>query len=144
MRFKKSFFAEVLVISVINAVPAIADDSQAARQAAVNRYLKIVPMRKMLEDSYTEIAKQIPKEKQEQFLSDMRSIVDADKIEGIARRAMVKTFTVDELNALSDFYGSKNGASAMRKFGPYMGEVMPPLMQEIQRAITQLQARKTN
>jgi hypothetical protein len=144
MRFKKSFFAVVLVISVINAVPAIADDSQAARQAAVNRYLKIVPMRKMLEDSYTEIAKQIPKEKQEQFLSDMRSIVDADKIEGIARRAMVKTFTVDELNALSDFYGSKNGASAMRKFGPYMGEVMPPLMQEIQRAITQLQARKTN
>ena len=106
MRFKKSFFAVVLVISVINAVPAIADDSQAARQAAVNRYLKIVQMRKMLEDS-AEIAKQIPKEKQEQFLSDMRSIVDADKIEGIARRAMVKTFTVDELNALSDFYGQK-------------------------------------
>lgn len=55
---------------------------------------------------------------------------------------MLKTFTTDELNALADFYASKDGASAMKKFGAYMGDIMPSLMQEIQRAAQELQAGK--
>ena len=53
---------------------------------------------------------------------------------------MVKHFTADELNAMADFYSSKHGASAMSKFGIYMADVMPILMQEIQRAVRELQS----
>jgi Uncharacterized protein conserved in bacteria (DUF2059) len=72
----------------------------------------------------------------------MRQFVRIDEIEKIARRAMLKTFTAQELNALADFYSSPHGASTMKKFGVYMGDVMPSLMQEIQRAVTEFQAQK--
>ena len=54
---------------------------------------------------------------------------------------MLKTFTAEELNALADFYGSKNGYSAMRKFGSYMALVTPALQQEVQRALQQIQKK---
>ncbi len=99
-------------------------------------------MAKMMEDTYSEMAKQVPAEKRDEFLSAIRKLVSVDKIEGIARSAMLKTFTTNELNALADFYSSEHGSSAMRKFGPYMADIMPPLMQEIQRAVQELQAGK--
>ena len=112
------------------------------RQVAVQRYLRAVPMERMMEDTYSEIAKQVPPERRTDFIAAMRKVVRVDKIEEIATRSMLKTFTTDELNALADFYSSKDGASAMKKFGVYMGDIMPPLMQEIQRAIQELQAAK--
>ena len=110
------------------------------KQAAVDRYMRAVPMSKMLEDTYAEMAKQIPPEQRDSFIAAMRQIVRADVLEKVARSAMLKTFSTDELNALADFYSSKHGASAMAKFGPYMAEVMPPLMQEVQRAVQELQS----
>lgn len=73
-----------------------------------------------------------------EFIAAMRKVVRVDKIEEIAKRSMLKTFTTDELNALADFYSSKDGASAMKKLGVYMGDIMPPLMQEIERGVQEI------
>lgn len=118
---------------------AFAQDDLAARQAAADRYLQAVPVAKMLEDTYAEIAKQVPPDRREKFLSQMRASVRVDHLTRISREAMVKTFSADELNALADFYTSTHGASAMKKFGVYMAAVMPPLMQEVDRAVRQVQ-----
>jgi hypothetical protein len=45
------------------------------------------------------------------------------------------------VNALADFYSSKDGASAMSKFGVSMADVMPSLQQEIQRAFQEFQRK---
>jgi hypothetical protein len=108
------------------------------RQVAMQRYLRAVPMAKVMEDTYAEMAKQVPPEKRMEFIAAMRKVVRVDKIEEIAKRSMLNTFTTDELNALADFYSSKDGASAMKKLGVYMGDIMPPLMQEIERAVQEL------
>jgi len=50
---------------------------------------------------------------------------------------MVRHFTVRELNALADFYGSPEGRSVMNKFGSYMADITPALQQEMLRAIKQ-------
>ncbi len=132
-----------ILLSVFTLVqPALAQGPGASKQAAVERYLRAVPMRKMMEDTYAEMAKQMPAASRAQFVADMRAIVKVEKLEQIAKAAMMKTFTVEEINALADFYSSKHGASAMAKFGAYMGEVMPPLMQEVQRAVQELQSKK--
>jgi len=99
-------------------------------------------MDKMMEDAYLEMAKQLPPENRAEFVSLMRKHVYVDRIEAIARKSMLKTFTTNELNALADFYLSEHGASGMRKFGVYMADIMPALMQEIQRAVQELQAEK--
>ena len=132
----------LLLASTCIGIPAQAQDTMDTRQVAMQRYLRAVPMAKVMEDSYAEMAKQVPPEKRTEFIAAMRKVVRVDKIEEIAKRSMLKTFTTDELNALADFYSSKDGASAMKKLGVYMGDIMPPLMQEIERAVQELQAGK--
>jgi len=138
----RSISIALLISSASACIPALAQDTQETRQVAMQRYLRAVPMAKMMEDTYSEMAKQVPPEKRTEFIGAMRKIVRVDKIEEIAKRAMLKTFTTSELNALADFYSSKDGASAMSKFGAYMGDIMPPLMEEIQRAVQELQTGK--
>jgi hypothetical protein len=123
---------------------SLAQDNAASREAAADRYLKVVPMSKMLDDTFTEISKQVPEDQRVQFLAQMKAIVRVDVLDRIARESMVKTFTTDELNALANFYGSQHGASAMEKFGVYMGQVMPAIQQEIQSAIQQMDAQQKN
>lgn len=132
----------LLLASACIGIPAQAQDTMNTRQVAMQRYLRAVPMAKVMEDTYAEMAKQVPPKKRTEFIAAMRKVVRVDKIEEIANRSMLKTFTTNELNALADFYSSKDGSSAMKKFGVYMGDIMPPLMQEIQRAEQELQAGK--
>ncbi len=129
----KPFIASMAL--VLASAAAMAADSPELRLKAANRYLEVVPMAKMMEDSYSEMAKQVPADKREQFVAHMRKGVRVDALEKIARDSMVKVFTADELNALADFYGSTHGASAMKKFGVYMGNVMPAIQQEVQQAM---------
>lgn len=124
------------------ATATFAQDNASSRQAAADRYLKVVPMSKMLDDAYAEIAKQVPQDQRAQVVAQMKEIVRVDVLERITRDSMVNTFTTDELNALANFYGSPNGASAMKKFGIYMGQVIPAIQQEIQRAIQQLNTQQ--
>ena len=118
-----------------------AEDSAATRQAAMERYLRAVPMTKLMEDTYSEMAKQLPSDQRSKFISGMRQIVRVESIERIAKAAMLKHFTTAELNALADFYSSKDGASAVSKFGVYTADVMPLLQQEIQRAVQEFQRK---
>ena len=121
----------LLLTSAFSCLPVLAQDTQETRQAAVERDLRDVPMAKTLEDTYSELAKQVPSEKRDEFVSAMRKLVSIDKIKEIAKQAMLRTFTTNELNALADFCSSEYESSAMRKFGGYTAVIMPPLMQEI-------------
>src|SRR5688500_12792187 len=125
-------------------VPAavLASDNLAARQAAADRYFGVVPVSRVLEDTYSELAKQLPADQRAGFIAHMRAFVRVDRLERISRDAMIRTFTAGEMNALADFYGSTHGASAMRKFGSYMEKATPLLMQEVQKATLELQAKK--
>lgn len=129
-----------LVLLWTTAGVASAEDDLAARQAAAARYLSVVPLAKMLDDMYDAVATNIPPDQREEFKKKMSRVVRLDALERITLDALVQTFTVDELDALAEFYGSKHGASAMKKFGAYMSAIMPPLLQEMQRALRELQA----
>ena len=131
--------AAISAVLSLATVSAVAQDTTESREAAADRYLKAVPMAKMLDDTFNEISKQLPPEKRAQFIGDMKKAVRADFLEKLCRQSMIKTFTADELNALADFYGSKHGSSAMLKFGAYMGHVMPAIQAEVQRGVQELQ-----
>ncbi|MBR7746742.1 DUF2059 domain-containing protein [Undibacterium baiyunense] len=121
---------------------AVAQDSPELRAKAADRYLKSVPMSAMLEDAYTSLAQQMPADQREKFLKDIRSIVRIEFLESISKEKMVKVFTADELNAIASFYESKEGASAMKKFGVYMGEIMPAIQKEMMQAMGKLREGK--
>ena len=131
---KTAFFAIAFIALALCASAVSAQDSLADRKAAAAKYQSVMPMTKMLEDSYSELAKQLPQDKRADFIAKMKQTIRVDTLERIALDSMIKTFTADELNALADFYGSKLGRSAVQKFGIYMGQVMPAIQAEIQRA----------
>ena len=136
------FFVSAAIAFAACPCAVSAQDSSADRQAAAAKYMSVVPVSKMLEDSFTELAKQLPPDKRAGFITKMMQTVRADALERIMLESMIKTFTADELNALAAFYGSKPGMSAMQKFGTYTGQIMPAIQAEIQRAVQQQNSQK--
>ena len=108
-----------------------ANDSKEARTLAAERYLAVVPISQLLDDTFREMSKSLPEAIREGFVAQMRIVVRADVLEAATRASLVRHFTVDELNAMAEFYSSPHGASAMRKFGAYMADVMPAVQEEM-------------
>jgi hypothetical protein len=132
MKTKCSVFLAVCLMFVSGVV--FAGDSVGERTKAAERYLTVMPMKKMMSDSIVEMAKQVPEGKREAFKKEMNKLINVDELQKITKQAMIKIFTAEELNALADFYGSKPGQSAMKKFGRYMAEIMPHIQKELMRA----------
>jgi hypothetical protein len=121
-------------------ISCLAQDTADKRAQAADRYLHVVPMQKMLDDMFSEMSKQMPPEQRDEIVAKLRAGIRVDMLERIAKDAMIKVFTAEELNALADFYASPNGASAMKKFGAYMSLIMPALQSELQQASLKLQS----
>jgi len=123
----------ICVVIAVTVSSSSAADSPELRAAAADRYLMAVPMSKILDDTFNALAKRVPPDQLSQFISQMKAVVRVDMLERISRESMVKVFTADELNALADFYSSKNGASAMTKLSTYMGMRLPAIQQEVSK-----------
>ena len=108
-----------------------ANNSKEARTRAAERYLAVVPISQLLDDTFREMSKSLPEALREGFVAQMRIVVRADVLETATRASLVRHFTVDELNAMAEFYSSLHGARAMRKFGAYMAGVMPAVQEEM-------------
>ena len=123
-------------IVAASAVGAV-EDTEANRLKEANRYLTATPPEEMVADMAKNMAKTIPEPKRKKFIEVMTKGLDMESLRKTMVEAMVKHFTADELKALADFYGSPIGKSAMKKFGPYMAEVMPKFQADVMKAFTQ-------
>jgi hypothetical protein len=132
----------LLLVLFIAAFRASAADSEDERIAAARRYLGVAQMSKITDDTVTELARTVPAEQRNRFLEFMHNAIRPEVLERAAMASMVKVFTVEELNALADFFGSPVGRSAMGKFGLYMADVMPVIQQEMFRALQQMPAEE--
>ena len=99
-------------------------------------------MDSMMRDAIDKTSENLPEGQREPFMEFMTKYIRLNVLERAAVSSMVRHFTVRELNALADFYGSPEGRSAMKKFGSYMADVMPVIQQEISRAIEQYKANQ--
>ncbi len=118
-------------------------DTLGNRQAAAERYLAAAPLDSMMKDMVDKTAENLPVGQRKEFVKFMIKYVRINVLERAMISSMVRHFTVRELNALADFYGSPEGRSAIKKFGAYMADVMPTIQQEMERAIQQYHREKT-
>lgn len=139
----KTFVASLLLLLVssfwIDVSAADIPDTHGNRLAAARHYLEAVPMKDMMRDMVMESAKNLPENVRPAYVQFMTKAIRVDVMEGAALASMAQHFTVKELNALADFYGSAEGRSAMKKFGAYMADVMPMIQQEMLHAQKQLE-----
>ena len=136
----KYFFPALLLLFSLSSVTFGAASDE--KLAAAKRYLATTPMSAMVNDMTAKMAIQMPADQRDNFIKTMTEEVDIKLLESTALEAMVETFTLEELNAFADFYGSEVGQSAMSKFGTYMSLVMPAIQQEMVRAIKTAEGTK--
>jgi hypothetical protein len=125
----------MLVMVLPAAGAAQSPDTLEARQQAVRRHLAAVPIEGMLDDMINTLAGQIPEARRPEFIDLMKKMIVPDTVRAMTMEAMPRHFTVAEIEAMTTFYGSPEGKSIMKKFGPYMGDLMPRVQAEVLRAL---------
>ena len=116
----------------------VVPDTPANRLAAAKRYLKAVPPASMVADSVNRVVDQVPAERREVFKQALSKVISSDHIEKITLDAVIKHFTVKEINALTAFYASPEGRSITKKFGAYIADVMPAIQDELAMAVEEI------
>jgi hypothetical protein len=116
----------------------VVPDTPANRLAAAKRYLKAVPPAGMVTDSIDRVVGQVPEERRAEFKQALDKVIKSDRIEKITLDAVVKHFTVKEINALTAFYASPEGRSITKKFGAYLADVTPAIQEELALAVEEI------
>jgi hypothetical protein len=113
-------------------------DTQENRTVVAKRYLEAMPPKDFLHVLAGRVAQTLPENDRKAFMEVMASQGIEEAAYRITLDALVKDFTVGELNAMVAFYGSPDGQSAVKKFGPLMAGVMPQIQQEVKKALAEV------
>jgi hypothetical protein len=127
--------ALIAMMVLVSSTAFAVQDTAENRTREADRYLSVSSPREMFQDVAEQLALNLPPEQREQFKDILTKYLDIEAVTKSMKESMVKTFTVDELAALADFYGSPVGISAMKKMGVYLGELMPTIQAEALKAI---------
>ena len=93
--------------------------------AAADRLLAVQDLKSVTTDMARKISASLPAEQQQAYIAGMTDPAFLVKLNEAARQSMAKHFSVEELNALADFYAKPVAKSAMAKMGDYMTDLMP-------------------
>jgi hypothetical protein len=132
-----------MVIGLLLMASACADTGQVKslpdnpenRTAAAERYMKAMPPKEMLHGLAARVSPNMPEKDRKAFMEVMNSADLEKTVSRLTLEGLVKNFTVGELNAMTAFYGSPDGQSASKKFGPYIMGIMPQIQQEVKKAM---------
>ena len=102
---------------------------------AVIAYLEVASIDEMMNQMILEIIKQIPEDKRDIFVTIWKNLFDKNELKSMMSNTICRTFSLEEINALTAFYASPEGKSVMKKMPKYMAELMPYLQAMNQRAI---------
>lgn len=143
----KSLLLLLLVMALVAACseqkapakPAVAPgpvaDNEENRLAAAKQHLEVVPPQELLSEMSEKVVKMLPEKSQKVFLEVMHGKPLQEATYRISLNALVKHFTVNEIKALTAFYGSPEGKAIRKKFPAYMADVMPQINQEVIAAL---------
>lgn len=140
----------LMVIGLVLMASACADTQQAKslpdnpenRTAAAKRFMEAMPPKDMLQGLAGRVAPNLPEKDRKAFVEIMSSTDLEKAATRITMEGLVKNFTVGELNAMVAFYGSPEGQSAAKKFGPYMAGIMPQIQKEVKKAMDEQQKQQ--
>jgi hypothetical protein len=110
-------------------------DNAANRTLLAQELLKVQSMDSIFSDIIESMARAVPQNEQARLRTFMQKNLDVNSIRASAVQSLAKTFTVSELAAMVDFYGSDEGQSIQKKLGPYMTDLSPALQNVMQTAM---------
>jgi hypothetical protein len=129
---KSLTFVRVLVLCAPMVFAAGAAHAQSADTlAAADRLLAVQDLKGVTTDMAKKVSAGLPVEQQQAYIDGMTAPAFLAQLNEAARQSMAKHFTVEELDALAEFYAKPIAKSAMAKMGDYMTDLMPLIQSQI-------------
>jgi uncharacterized protein len=113
--------------------------------AAADRLMAAQDINKMMNDMATNVADRLPgatDAQKQAFIAEMTAPEFLSRFRDETRKAMAKSFSAEELNALADFYSKPIAKAAMAKMGPYTADMMAFVQREIPSMVQRIQQTK--
>ena len=127
-------FLILLTLLLASASPAT-EDTEENRLKEVERYLSYVPVADLMSEMTDSMSRTMPLDQQAFLRKVMNEYFDVELLTETMKDAMVRNFTLEEIRALADFYEQPVAKSAMKKSSLLMGEIMPIIQREAERAV---------
>lgn len=93
------------------------------------------PVQDQVNGAVDAVARMQPPADREAFRVAMRRVLNYKAIERVSIDAMVDTYTLEELEAMVEYYSKPEARSASEKFDTYAGKVQPEIVRMIDAAI---------
>ena len=113
----------------------VLSDTPQNRAKMVDEYLKVVPVKDLLDDMTEKLAATVPENNREAFKSMLTKHFDLDALVAAEKRSLVKIFTVGELKTMIAYQSTPEGKSSMKKMGAYIADLMPVVQAELVKAV---------
>lgn len=129
----------LLVILLISGF-AITDQAAAAGDSGRRQELAVQmnerrPASAQVDIAIGQIAEQLPESDRDGFITFMKNNLDYKAIENISIDAMAETFTVEELEAMVEYYSKPEALSASEKLPEYQKKVSPEITRMIDKVM---------
>jgi len=128
---------QIQVEGNIAALPEV-DANYEERLELSRKMHEIWPIRPKIENALEVVSQQVELTRRLEFKSGMRKAIQYDALEEASIDAMADIFTADELKAMINFYGSKEGRSVSFKTTDYEKALIPLMTQMVDKALLDL------
>ena len=139
---RSTFCSMALALVTMMVVAGSAHAQSPETLAAADRLIAAQDFNSMMKDMAGKIAVQLPPAQQQAYIDALTDPGFLGRLKGAARESMAKHLTVEELNALADFYSQPVAKSAMAKMGDYMADLMPFIQKEMMDIAQKMQQSK--
>lgn len=148
--FLKNALVTILIIANFVAcqkptgTQAVLPDTPENRTKLADKYISLVPMSKMMEETGEEIQKQMHPEYVESFKAYWETAITEENIKTMtdaAKTSLAKHMTTEELTAFIQFMENPAGKKAMDKMKYYMADIMPMTQQIVMKSLAEFEQK---
>ena len=116
-------------------VPMVTEDlTYEQRIVLATKMHELRPVRAQIDHAIAQYAQTRPEAERASFTTAMRNVFNVKALEKISIDAYAETFTLEELEAMVEYYSKPEARSASDKIGAYSAIVYPEIMRMLDRA----------
>lgn len=126
---------EAEALGQIKPVKGNTEENYEERLELSRKMHEVWPVRPRVESALEVLSEQIEPANRTKFKAGMRRAIKFEALEEASIDAMADIFTVEELQAMIDFYGSKEGRSVSHKTDDYERAIQPVLTRMLDKSL---------
>ncbi len=142
----KKYLSSIALAALITfAQPSLAQEADSGmnqRLELAARMHEIRPAREQIDAAVEQVSSALPAGEKEAFRLAIKNALDYQALERHSIESMAKVFTLEELQAMVDFYSKPEAGSITDKLGEYNKLIEPKVFEMLDQAILDVRTGK--